>query len=411
MTTRQFDPVFSAALRNELEALVDAPKPIPAKGLLLTLRKPQVWISIVTAAVLVAATIGLLQVTHGGESAPAGRSRVADPLTSITNPSSSGYVAREVQTLLHVSATGPGAHDFSVPTGVTSLRVYVNCAPTGKSGVGIDGDGKVSGECSRVSGLSYDMPIDPGTHEVEVTVKKGTDYTLLLMASPAPTVSTGALIDPLAQVRDLRNPDALVGDTSPVLDITRTAGDGRGSASTPLHSSDRLRAYFVCRTSSSTAEAVVDGHTISGCMNSIAHWFDFTPRSATLTAQVDPTGDSALLVVPAPKGAKDSPANTTLRYPKAPGTALGRARGAGTPVSGTYRRPGTSIVFTVSCRGTGWLEMTTTDGGTTTRGTACSALSPQTSGFGGDSKDSSLKTWSVIPHCDISWTFQISTDD
>src|ERR1700712_5766479 len=104
-------------------------------------------------------------------------------------------------------------------------------------------------------------------------------------------------------------------------------------------------------------------------MNSIAHWFDFTPKPGSTTAQVTaPAGTSwSLLVVPAPKGAKDSPANTTLAYPEAPGTVLARARGAGAPASGTYRKPGSAIEFVVTCRGTGWLEIQSADGGTTTR--------------------------------------------
>jgi hypothetical protein len=411
MTTRQFDPVFSAALRNELEALVDAKEETgrPPKAVRVLLHRPQLWVSLVTAVVLVAATLGVLQLT-APPPVPAQSSKVVDPLSRVTDPSSPGYVARAVQVLLHVRATGPGAHDFDVPSGVTSLRVYLNCAPTGQSAVDIDGDGKLSGECSRESGSTYDLPVKAGAHEVEVTIGKRTDYTLLLMTSPAPTVSAGGLIDPLTAIRDRRNPDALVGDTTPVLEVTTAAGGGSGTSSTPLRSSKRLRAYFVCRTSSSTAEAVVDGRAISGCMNSVAHWFDFTPRSSTMTARITSPGETALLVVPAPKGAKDSPASTVLAYPRSPGTLLAGARGTGAPATGTYRNPGLTIAITLTCRGTGWLEIATGDGGTTTRGNACSTTKPNTIGIGRDRRDTKAQPWTVIPHGDISWTFQLSTD-
>ncbi|MBW4042005.1 MAG: hypothetical protein HIU86_07730 [Acidobacteria bacterium] len=410
MTTRRFDPVFSAALRNELEALADAHDPAAAPALqrFAALRRPQVWVAVVTAVVLVAATIGVLHLTSA-PTEPAGRSRVVDPLTKVTDPSSPEYVARAVQTLLHISSVGPGGHDFSVPAGVTSVRVYLNCAPSGQSTVDIDGKGRMSGGCSRDSGSTYDMPIKPGTHEVEVTVGTRTDSTLLLMASPAPTVSPGALIDPLTQVRDRRDPDALVGDTTPVL---RAGGSGAGGTRpVTVTPGARLRLYFVCRTTSSSADVVVAGHTVSGCMNSIAHWFDFTPTSTSTTAQVDaPAGEPwSLLVVPAPVGAKDSPANATLPYPTASGTVLAEARGSGAPASGTYRRPGNAIAFTVSCRGNGWLEIMTGDGGTNTRGTRCSALQPNTTGFSGE-KDPSPQHWTVLPHGDISWTFQLTSD-
>jgi hypothetical protein len=412
MTTRQFDPVFSAALRNELEALADTKEEAvrPPSAVRVLLSRPQLWVSLVTAIVLVAATVGLLRIT-ATPPVPAQTSKVVDPLSRITDPSSPEYVARSVQVLLHVRATGPGAHDFAVPAGVTSLRTYLNCAPAGQSGVGIDGDGKLSGQCSRDTGSTYDLPITAGTHEVEVTVKKGTHYTLLLMASPAPTVSTGALIDPLTAIRDRRTPDALVGDTRAVLEVATAGGDSGGSATTPLRSRARLRAFFVCRASSSSAEAVVDGHTISGCMNSVAHWFDFTPGSSTLTARIGSSGGGTLLVVPAPKGAKDSPQSAVLPYPKTSGTLLGRARGSGAAASGTYRPPAGNVAFTTTCRGTGWLEVSTGEGGTSTRGDACSTTKPDGVNFGGGTRSTGLETWTVIPHGDISWTFQFTTGD
>jgi hypothetical protein len=403
MTTRQFDPVFSAALRNELEALADA----PAKGFLPTLRKPQVWISIVTAVVLIAATVGVLQVAHGTQSHPAGRSRVVDPLAAITDPGNGGYVAREVQVLLHVSAKGPGAHDFSVPSGVTSLRIYLNCAPTGHSGVGLDGDGKVSGDCSRESGSAYDLPVTAGTHEVEVTVKKRTDYTLLLMASPAPTVSAGPLIDPLTQVRNLRNPDALVGDTTPLVQMSSARFGDREERFPVPAGVTRMRAYLVCRPSSATTEMRVGTHVVIGCMNSIAHWFDFSTDKPSIAVSVTSPVDWSLLVVPAPKGAKDSPENTLLPLP-APGAdqhVLAQARGAGDQVVGTLPASRTGIDIGVTCRGTGWLEVATAQG-TIGRGSDCTTLGRFGTGIGGG--PAKRGPYTVTPHGDISWTVTIS---
>lgn len=408
MTSRQFDPVFSASLRNELEALAERPDALESVGRRPIAARPQVWAVVVTALVLVAATVGLLRITHAApRPAEPTHPTVMDPLSRITDATSPYYVARAVRTIVDTRGVGPGARDVQVPPGVTDVRVYLNCSGSAKYSVGIDGSGAMSGSaCNRDSGTNASMGVRPGKHTVTVGVSKGVAWALTVIETPPPTVSSGALIDPLAAVRDRRNPDALVGNAEPVLVATGLTGGS--TASTPNHPAARLRAYFVCRTASASATAVVDGHVMRGCMNSIAHWFDFTPSAGPLTARFETTGDAAFLVVRAPQGVTDSPASVELSYPKAQGTLLARAAGSGAVASGTYRPHGTALTITTTCRGTGWLEIMTDQGGTTTRGEPCSATAPNVTGFEGPRDSGTRPTWSVVPHGDISWTFQLS---
>lgn len=410
MTSRQFDPVFSAALRNELEVLAERPERRATPSWTPALRHPQLWVSVVTALVLVAATVGLLRLTDH-HAPPADRTpAVVDPLSRLVDPRSDSYVARSVTTLLDTRGTSAGSRTLDVPGDVSDMRIYLNCSGSAKFAVEIDTDGAMSGGCDRDSGSSYSMAVSHGRHTAKVTVAKGVAWALTVIRTPAPTVSAGALIDPLAQVRDLRNPDAIPGDTRPLLDLHGRATSSPTTFAVPgdVH---RLRVLLVCTPSSAATVVRLDGHEVRGCMNSIAHWFDLTPSSRAVTAQViGPVGAAwALLVVPAPEGDANSPENTLLPYPKAPGTVVAQARGAGATAAGTYRRL-EDVSVTVTCRGTGWLEVATGNGVITTRGTRCSPTSPDTSGMGGDSTGPATQRWAVTPHGDISWTVQLSKD-
>ena len=411
MKTRDFDPVLSAALRNELEALADGRGAERGATRHRTpgVRRPQVWITVATAIVLIIATFGALRLSaHDVPPADPG-SRVVDPLTSATTPSSPYYVARSVRVVLHARGTGSGTHAFTVPAGVQDVTLRVNCAPDRTFSTRIDGLGDSSGGCSRDGGSSFSGPISAGAHRLTLQVGAGTAYRLLLIATPGPTVSPGALIDPLQQVRDLRNPDAVVGDTRPLLRASQATGS---AVSAPLPAGvRRVRVLLVCTPASASTTAVVSGRLVSGCQNSVAHWLDLTPPTRTLTASVRaPLGTTwSLLVIPAPQEAKDSPANTALPYPAMQGTVLAQARGAGAEATGTYEQTTDSIGISTTCRGTGWLEITTGSSGTTTRGTACSTTRPSRVGFGGPD-DVGRHRFAVIPHGDISWTFQITRD-
>lgn len=415
MSTRQFDPVFSAALRNELEALADAEveAEAPPRQFAHALRRPQVWISIVTAVVLVTAAIGVFRVT-GAVSPPAATPAVLDPLSEVTTPGSNNYVARSVQVLLRVRGTGTGTYAFEVPGGVRTARIYLDCAPKGAQSVEINDGGGMRGDCDHTLGGSYDTPIESGTHEVTVRVGTGTDYALLVIVAPAPTVSSGALIDPLTQVRDRRDPDALVGDTRPLLRLSGT-GDSTARPFAVPAGIGRLRVFFACQPSSATRRVRIDGHDVSGCMNAIAHWYDFSPSGRTITAQVVESGLTApsagswsLLVVPAPSGAKDSPANGLLPFSaNTAGAVLARSRGVGAQTSGTYMGRSDRIMVNVTCRGTGWVEVATNQG-TSGRGDDCGASGGFTVGFGGTEEEGKREPWTVTPHGDISWTVTIS---
>lgn len=414
MTTRRFDPVFSAALRNELESLAGTQEEqeAPPKPVLPVLRRPQVWISIVTAVVLVAAAIGVFRLT-GAVPQPAQTPAVVDPLSEVITPGSNNYVARSVHTLLTVRGTGTGTHAFDVPAGVRSVRVYLDCAPKGPQSVEISGAGGSSGDCDRIPGGSYDSPIESGTHDITVRLRKGTDYSLLVMVSPAPTVSTGALIDPLAQVRDRRDPDALVGDTRPLLRLRGQQGGSAPVAFTVPMAVSRIRVFLACEPAASGTSVRIGGHLVTGCQNAIAHWFDFSPTSRSVTAEVTApdAGAWSLLVVPAPPGAKDSPANRLLPYPATDGgPILARTRGTGARTTGTYVSRTDSILVTATCRGTGWVEVAT-GSGTSGRGDDCGRTGELMVGFGGDGSDKGKRLpWTVTPHGDVSWTVTIQDD-
>ena len=150
MTTRQFDPVFSAALRNELEALAERADAAPAAAPHRPHRAPlrsQVWISVAVALALVVATLGVLRLTAPHVPPADHGPAVVSPLTRITDPRSPGYVARSVATLLNARGTGSGTRTFDVPGGVTSLTVYLNCSGSAKYEVELDGRGSMSSSC------------------------------------------------------------------------------------------------------------------------------------------------------------------------------------------------------------------------------------------------------------------------
>lgn len=409
MTARDFDPVFSTALRHELEHLAEAagrePAPRPA------LRRPQVWVTLVTAAVLAAATVGVLRVVQLPVVPAAPPPAVVSPLSQITDPEDrASYVARAVRVLLDARGIGPGSRRVEVPADVQEAQVYLGCSPSSPFTVEIDGGGGASSTCAARLGGSFSGAQKPGAHRVAVTVPKGVAWALTIIAKPPPTVSAGALVDPLTQVRDRRNPDALVGDPRPLLRL-QGSGDSRPLRFTVPPGVGRVRVYLPCRPTSAATAAVVDGRRISGCQNAIAHWFDLTPSASTVTASVTaPAGVAwSLLVVPAPPGAKDSPPSAPLRYPASggDGPVIARARGIGAQATGTYTRRSDGIGVRIVCRGTGWIEFSSPDGDTSTRGDACGA--PTNTGFGGGVGTAPKRLrWTVTPHGDVSWAVVIT---
>jgi hypothetical protein len=417
MTARDFDPVFAAALRNELEARADR-APAQEARRFARLRRPQVWITAATALALLLATVGVLRLVAPPVQPAAPGVDLVDPLTSVTQPSHASYVARAVDVLVHARGVGTGSHDFDVPAGTGSMTLYVACTGSGRWSTDVDGEARLASDCSRETGSSGAAAISTGRHTLTVHVRPGTAYAVLGIRTPAPTIAPGAVIDPLAAVRDRHTPDALVGDARPVLQASGAgAVTGTGTSTTAVPDGvRRLRVFLVCQPSAATTQVRIDGHRVLGCMNSVAHWFDFTPSGRTLSAQVVPAapGDWRLLVVRAPEGATDSPANALLPYPQDRGGAvLSRGRGVGAPASGTYLRSRGGIRLAMTCSGTGWLEVATADGGTSTRGNPCSTTDPLTVGLGGGDGDSPGKrlTWTAIPHGDVSWTLTILDGD
>ena len=414
MTARDFDPVLSAALRNELEARADgaavAPRPFAR------LRRPQVWITAVTALALLLATVGVLRLVAPAPQPASPGTSLIDPLTSVTRPDRASYVARAVDVLVHARGTGSGTHTFDVPAGTGSMSVYVACTGSGEWSTEVDGEGYTASDCSRETGSSGSAPITAGEHTLTVHVRAGTAYAVLGIRTPGPTIASGSVIDPLTAIRDRHTPDALVGDTRPVLRVSGTRTSGVLTAAVP-DGVRRLRVLLVCQPSAAATRVRIDGRRVLGCMNSVAHWFDLTPRSRTISAQVVSVGPTAwrLLVVPAPEGAEDSPANALLPYPAqdGPEPVLVRTRGVGAPTTGTFRSASGAIRVVMTCRGTGWMEVQAGTFGGSGRGDDC-GKEPVTTGFGGgddDEERGKRMTWTAIPHGDISWTMTILDAD
>ncbi|WP_375389426.1 hypothetical protein [uncultured Amnibacterium sp.] len=185
MTTRQFDPVLSAALRNELEALADRHE-VPAP--LRVIHRPQVWVTVATALVLAVATLGVLQTTRGME-APPGRSSTGaslqDPLAEITDRSSALYIGDSPAPILHARADRTRTFALVVPRGVASVRFYVVC--TAGSSWTLQIDARSSGGChGSITGYE-DVPAAQLRGSATVTVRPGTEYVLLVIPTPTTT--------------------------------------------------------------------------------------------------------------------------------------------------------------------------------------------------------------------------------
>jgi len=133
MTTREFDPVLSAALRNELEALATR-GPASRRP---ALRDPQIWITAVTAVVLVLATIGVLQLTSGRHAVPAHGghpSRVvtdASPVPLTLLPWPTGIALANERLLARHRSTTDDRVTGRMATAAHSLLVVVSCRGTG----------------------------------------------------------------------------------------------------------------------------------------------------------------------------------------------------------------------------------------------------------------------------------------
>ncbi|MGT2426251.1 hypothetical protein [Amnibacterium kyonggiense] len=281
MTIRQFDPVFSAALRNELEAIADAgdapARPHrPHRPVRAALARPQVWVSVITAVVLVAATIGVLQIAHRTTLQPAATTAISDPLEQITDPSDPEYVGAAPLVLLSTRGTGSTMIGIDVPPGVTSVRPYLRCLPLASFRISL-GKGFSTG-CDARSADYADIPVVAGRRTLALRIPADTTWRLVVIVTPSTGTTTSstlhvtagpeAITDPLAQITDPADQSFVARSVSPVVDVS-----GIGSRRIPLAvpaGVSAVRIYIVC---ASGADWALDGET-SQCRGRITGWSD-----------------------------------------------------------------------------------------------------------------------------------------
>ena len=81
-------------------------------------------------------------------STPASTSQLVDPLTEITNPKSSVFIAKGITPLIHVSGQGSHVYQITRPTDSSvGIRFFVACTPLGKFVVSMAGP--YSGDCTN----------------------------------------------------------------------------------------------------------------------------------------------------------------------------------------------------------------------------------------------------------------------
>lgn len=262
MTPREFDPVLSAALRQELQRRVDATSG-PASGSAAS-RHPrrQAVIAIAVAAVLIALTVGTLRLTASAPSpATTGRTAatgggIVDPLSELTDPSDDRALADGTYAVLLASrAAGARSFSFEVPPDVTSVRVYLACAPASTFRVTVAR--AFSGGCASRFQDFADIPTRSGTRTVRVTVPGSTRYSLLVVTTPDPdgttTYSTLTVspLPPAALPYPEVDPAALVGRKRGISAIRVTGRLDRAV--------DSLRMIVTCQGGGGLAVTTSDG--------------------------------------------------------------------------------------------------------------------------------------------------------
>lgn len=417
MTTRQFDPVFSAALRNELEALADGGAPVrePRRRSLAALARPQVWISLVTALVLAVATVGVLRLTEPpAPVAPAGRAGVVDPLAQITDPSYGDYVGPSPRVLLRTSGTGATTTTIDIPAGVTSVRPYLRCSTSSYYRLAV-GKGFAT-SCERTSGDFADIPVAAGSRTLDLRIASGVRWRLVVIATPddpsssaATTTTPDAVVDPLTDLTDPTSTLYVADRLTPILH-ERATGSRTFALRVPSGVED-VTFYLAC---SAGAEWVLttDTSESGGCSGRLdgSVGEPAAQLHGTVRVTVSPGTEFVLLAVPTPVEPA-SPAKgielPRLPYPSVSGTVVGRDRSTSAAHEvGDLTAAVSTLRIIATCEGSGSLRISTSDGSSTTAGCAAGApkRTTRTVGRTGGLEGLGALRYGVQPTGSVTWT-------
>lgn len=368
MKTREFDPVRSAALRHELEAL---PTARSAPSAAERLRRPQVWVTAVTAVLLLVATIGVLRLTAAHEAAPAQGDRITDPLTRLTDPDDPQYLPNGVETLLHLSGTGPGTYLLDVPEGTTSVRPLIACSPAADFRITV-GRAYWTG-CDRTGSPGFaDIPVSAGVQPIAVQIPDGVRWRLAVIVTPeegttywtlrvtdAPDRSPGVTEYPAPEQEE----DVPVG----------VAAGGTGTTTGRLFAPvDELALVTSCRGSGGLVVTLSNGFRFgtddsplpcgASATTSVQSASNDTARGyrgdGRMTYTVRAVGDVRWTAT------FSSRTEERLPYPSVSGPLLGRTRGSTTSSFGALDGDPARVRITATCRGTGTLSVEVAHGQT-----------------------------------------------
>ena len=426
--TRSFDPVLSAALRNELEHLADREATRPARP--AAAARPQVWITAVTAVLLVVATLGLLRITGGSDGAPAA-ARPGDPLTAAHGPLADAELrGTPVTVLAQGRAIGGSRFRLSVPEGTTRLTAYATCGPAGSAKLELLGFSG-SGECAPASARAFTLQ-DPGSGptELRVDLPSGVAARILVIAvAPSSTTTLSqlrvhdlpaGLRDPLTEILDPRS-DAYIRAAPDVL----LGASGTGSRDLPVvlpAGTTSVRPYLNCSPETRQYSVGVDEGSMHGeCSSGFGGSFGdvpMTPGAHTVRVRV-PKGTAwslVLIATPVYTPATAGPVRALLPYPSgiAPDRVLGRERGAFGIVTGRLEGTMTRVSVTITCQGDGTVTVATPFGtaGNPAERASCGARSPKrtSTGMGGPERVTDPR-FTITPYGDVRWTVTFTRDE
>jgi len=111
---------------------------------------------------------------------------LVDPLSEVTDPHNSRYIADEVATLLHERGKGPTTAAIDdLGSGTKSVRFFVACSPD--SHFTLSMVGYYSGPCGRTFENTGEIPIIAGQSKATVTLDLPGGVSYWLLAIPIST--------------------------------------------------------------------------------------------------------------------------------------------------------------------------------------------------------------------------------